>query len=188
MTQDGAEIVDSRVVYRSSVFDVAEQRFRFADGVEHARSVVQHPGAVAIVALDDAGRWLLIEQFRLPAGAVLLEIPAGTLEPGEAPELTAQRELREETGFAAASIERLGGTWMAPGFCTEFIHYFVARGLRADPLPHDADERISAPLAYTFDEVLAAIDAGRICDAKSVAAALLYERWMRGRGGDASRA
>ena len=95
MTQDQAELVDSRVVYRSSVFDVAEQRFRFADGVEHARSVVQHPGAVAIVALDAAGRWLLIEQFRLPAGAVLLEIPAGTLEPGEAPELTAQRELRE---------------------------------------------------------------------------------------------
>lgn len=187
MTVDGAEILGRRVVYRSSVFDVSEQRFRFADGAEHACAVVEHPGAVAIVALDDVGRWLLIEQYRLPTGGVLLEIPAGTLEPGEAPELTAHRELREETGFAAASLERLGGMWMAPGFCTEFIHYFVARGLRADPLPHDADERISAPVAYAFDEVLAAIEAGRICDAKSVVAALLYERWLRGPGNAAAR-
>jgi ADP-ribose pyrophosphatase len=185
---DRAELLDDRLVYHSSVFDVREQRFRFADGVQHERSVVQHPGAVAIVALDESGRWLLIEQFRLPAGGTLLEIPAGTLEPGEAPELTAARELREETGFAATSLERLGGTWMAPGFCTEFIHYFVARGLHHDPLPHDADERISPPVAYRFDEVLAAIDAGRICDAKSAVAALLFERWLRRREGEPAQA
>src|SRR5205814_4843468 len=113
-------------VYRSRVFDITETRVRFDDGVEVEHSVVRHPGAVAIVALDEQGRWLLVRQYRVPAERELLEIPAGTLEPGEEPLATAYRELREETGFAATTMEPLGRTFMAPGFCTEYIHYFLA--------------------------------------------------------------
>ena len=170
------EIVHSEVVLRGHVFDIARSTIRFPDGVEVEREVVLHPGAVAIIPVTDKGRWLLVRQYRHPARKPLLEIPAGTREPGEEPAVTAARELREETGFAAGSIERIGGTWMAPGFCTEYIHYYLATSLRPDPLPPDADEHLSDPIAMTFDEVLAAIDHGEIEDAKTVAAVTLWQR------------
>lgn len=116
---------------------------------------------------------------------MLLEIPAGTRDEGEAPEATAQRELREETGFAAASLERLGGTWMVPGYCDEYIHYFVATDLRLDPLAQDFDEHLSEPIAMTYDEVLDAVDDGRIQDAKTAVAVLLYDRYRRRLRGEA---
>ena len=117
-----------------------------------------------------------MRQYRVPAARELLEIPAGTLEPGEEPLATAHRELREETGYAADRLEPLGGTWMAPGFCSEYIHYFLATGLRPSPLPQDEDERLSAPVALRLDEVLAAIDDGTIADAKTVVATALMAR------------
>src|SRR5688572_140406 len=101
------------------------------------RTVVARPEVVALVALDDEGRWLLVRQYRHGARKWVLEVPAGKRDPAEALEATALRELREETGFAAASLERLGGTWTAPGFCSEYVTYFLARGLRVDRLPHD---------------------------------------------------
>lgn len=177
------EILGSTEVFRSRVFHVTNTRFRYPDGVEVEHSVVRHDGAVAIVALDAQGRWLLVRQYRLAAERELLEIPAGGLEPGEEPLATAHRELREETGFAAASLVSLGATFMAPGFCTEYMHYFLATGLTPAPLPADADERLSAPLAMTEAEVLAAIDDGRIQDAKTVAATALLVRYRARRGG-----
>ncbi len=170
------EVLASEVIHHSPVFDVVRSSVRFPDGGVIERSVVRHPGAVAIVAIDDAGRWLLIRQYRLAVAQELLEIPAGTVDPGEAPETTAQRELREETGFAADSIERLGGTWMVPGYCDEYIHYFLATGLRPNPLAHDADEHLSAPIPMTYGQVVEAVEDGRIQDAKTVVALLLYER------------
>jgi ADP-ribose pyrophosphatase len=170
---DLPQILASRTVYHSRVFNVAETRVRFADGAEVEHAIVQHPGAVAIVALDETGSWLLVRQYRVAAGRELLEIPAGTLEPGEEPLATAHRELREETGFAAAAMEPLGRTVMAPGFCTEYIHYFLATGLRPDPLQGDDDERISEPIPMWLDDVLTAILAGEIEDAKTVVAATL---------------
>jgi ADP-ribose pyrophosphatase len=111
----------------------------------------------------------------------MLEIPAGTRELGEEPELTAARELREETGYAADHLERIGGTWMAPGFVTEYIHYYLATSLRHDQLEGDDDEFLSPPVAMTFDEVLTAIDSGAIEDAKTVVATALYQRWLAAR-------
>ena len=122
------DVLSAERLLSTPTIDVERARIRFADGHEAERIVVRHPGAVAIVALDEEGRWLLVRQYRHPAGSVLLEVPAGTLEPGEAPERAAARELREETGFAAAELERLGGFYTAPGFCDEYIHVFLARG------------------------------------------------------------
>jgi ADP-ribose pyrophosphatase len=177
------EVIASETVYRSRVFDVERRRVRFDDGAEVDYSVVAHPGAVAIVALDEQGRWLLVRQYRAAVGQELLEIPAGTLEPGEDPLATAHRELREETGYAAADMHELGGTWMAPGFCNEFIRYYLATGLTRSPLHADADERLSDPIAMTLDEVLAAIADASVADAKTVVATALYRAHIEGRGG-----
>lgn len=164
------EVVRSEVVHRGYPFDVTVDTLRVEGGREVVRSIARHPGAIALVAMDDDGRWLLVRQYRHPARKWLLEIPAGTLEVGEAPEVTAARELREETGFAAAHLERLGGTWMAPGFCTEYITYFLATGLRPDPLPHDDDEEF-APLEHlTRAELASAVARGEIEDAKTLVA------------------
>lgn len=173
------DVVRSEVVLESYPFNVVQERLAYVDGRVLERSVVRHPGAVALVAIDPEGRWLLVRQYRHAAGKWLLEVPAGTLEVGEAPEATAARELREETGFAADRIERLGGTWMAPGFCSEFIHFYLATGLRPDPLPQDEDEDLSDPVALTLDEVWAAIGRGDIEDAKTVVAAALFQ-WHAG--------
>lgn len=170
------EVVASEVILRTHLFDVVEDRLRLADGREIARTSVQHPGAVAIVAIDEQGRWLLVEQYRHGARKRLLEVPAGTREQGETPEATAAREVREETGFAADSIVRIGGAWSAPGFLTEYMHYFLATGLRPDPLPQDDDEDIGEPVRMSYDEVLAAIDDGTIEDAKTIVAAMLWQR------------
>lgn len=175
------ELIASEIVLRAHVFNVVRDTIRFSDGHEAERVVVEHPGAVAIVAIDDAGRWLLVRQYRHPARKELLEIPAGSREPDEAPAVTAARELREETGFAADSLERLGGVWSLPGFCSEYMHYYVATSLRRDPLPQDADEYISTPVAMSFEQVLAAIDEGAIEDAKTIVAAML---WQRHQGSD----
>ena len=175
----GPELVRSTVEFESHVFDVSRDVIRFPDGFEAERAVVIHPGAVALVVVGDDGRWLLVRQYRHPARRELLEIPAGTRDGDESPEETAAREIREETGYSAATLERLGGTWMAPGFCTEYITYFLATGLHADPLPADDDEYLSPPVRMTVAEIHAAIDRGEIEDAKTLVALMLYERARR---------
>ena len=102
------------MIFRHKIIELARDTVRFPDGHEAERVVVRHPGAVALIAIDECGRWLLVRQYRHPTGKALLEIPAGTREPNERPESTAARELREETGYAAASIIHLGGARMAP--------------------------------------------------------------------------
>lgn len=177
-TPDGPRIVRSTVVFEGHVFSVERAVIRMPDGRELERAAVRHPGAVAMIVVDDAGRWLLVRQYRYPAGRELLEIPAGTRDPGETPEETAARECREETGYRATSLVRIGGTWMVPGYDDEYITYFVATGLVHDPLPADDDEDLSPPLPMTLEEVGAAVDAGGIQDAKTVAALALYERHL----------
>ena len=100
------EIVESTVAFESHAFDVARAVIRFPDGREAERVSVLHPGAVALVVIDDQQRWLLVRQYRHPAQRELLEIPAGTRERDEAPEQTVAREVREETGYSPRSLIR----------------------------------------------------------------------------------
>ena len=139
--------------------------------------IVEHPGAVAIIALDEAERVLLVKQYRHAVRAVTLEIPAGTLEPDEDPLEAAQRELREETGYRAGQLERLGGIYTAPGFSTEYIHFFLATQLTADRLTMDEDEVIDllrSPLAG----VVELVRSGQIDDGKTVGGLLLAQAWL----------
>ncbi len=160
------------------------------DGSRHQREIVAHPGAVAIVAIDDDDRVLLVRQFRTAAERTLLEIPAGTRDVDEAsgevedPDLTAPRELEEETGLRATMWQRLGAFWPAPGFSTEVIHLYLATGLAAAAegrLGPDEDEALVV-LRVPFDEAVAAAEDGRIADAKSIVGLLRIAR-IRARTG-----
>ncbi|MDA0815510.1 MAG: NUDIX hydrolase [Chloroflexi bacterium] len=170
------QLLRSDPLAESGYLSFRRDLIRFPDGHEATRAIVGHPGAVALVVVDDEGRWLLVRQYRHPARQTLLEIPAGTREPSESPEVTAAREVREETGFAAAHLERLGGMWMVPGWGEEYIDFFLATDLQPSPLPQDDDEYLSEPILLTLDEVYAAVDSGEIQDAKTIAALTLYER------------
>ena len=127
-------VVASREIHRGRYLNLRIDTIERLDGTRHDREVVGHPGAIAVVALDDENRVLLVRQWRLPAGGPLLEIPAGTLDRHadgsvEDPALAAPRELEEETGYRAARWEPLGSFWTAPGFATELMHLYLATGL-----------------------------------------------------------
>ncbi|RJQ09364.1 MAG: NUDIX hydrolase [Dehalococcoidia bacterium] len=176
---DSADLVRSQTLVDVGYLHITRDTIRFPDNTEVDRAVVWHPGAVALVVEDADGRWLMVEQYRHPAGQVLLEIPAGTREAGEHPDATAAREVREETGYAAGRLLRLGGAWMAPGFCSEYIHYYLATDLRHDPLPQDHDEFIDEPRRLTLEEVRTAVASGKIEDSKTLIALTLYDQYQR---------
>lgn len=162
------KLLDHHTVLQSRVFSVRHERWA-APGGAMERDTVVHPGAVAIAPMDARGRLLLIRQFRPAANAWLLEIPAGTLEPGEKPLACARRELIEETGFAAKKWRKIGAVFTAPGFCSELIHLYKAWDLRAAHAEKDEDEYIR-PAAMSMKDVRRAVGAGRIRDAKTLSA------------------
>ena len=173
-------VLGSNLVYDGRVVRLRVDTVRLSNGREATREVIEHPGAVALVAFDERGDVLLVRQYRRAAGRYLLEIPAGTLKPGEEPLACAGRELTEETNYRASKIEPLVGFFSAPGFCSEFLHVFVATGLAPAPGVPDEDEEIEVvrlPLA----ECLERVRAGEVCDAKSVAG-LLAASCLRGAG------
>lgn len=163
----------SRVIWddkwRVRVHDVA-----LPDGRTVEKATVDHPGAVVIIPLKPAAQGydvLMLRQYRLALDRVILELPAGTRE-GNEPWLTcAQRELREETGYAAESFVPLGEVWPAPGLSNERMALFMATGLYPSPLPKDEDESISLTTQPLVELVAAALD-GQLEDAKSVIAVL----------------
>jgi ADP-ribose pyrophosphatase len=150
-----------------------------SDGHRTTREVVEHPGAVAVLAWD-GDRLAVVRQWRHATGGALLEIPAGTLEPGEAPEETARRELAEEAGLAADRWDAGPTFYTAPGFCTELMHLFVATGLRAatDGATADEDEDLE-PSWLSLADAHAAIDDGRIRDAKTIVGVEWLARRLR---------
>ncbi len=166
----GELVLGSETIFEGRYFSLQTLRVRLPNGEESQRDIVLHPGAVAIVAIDDRKRILLVRQFRIAignGGAKSLELPAGTLEVGEEPLACAHRELREETGYRAAEMETLGGFYAAPGYTSEYIHLFRAARLHYDPLPRDADEFIELE-RLKREEAQAAVISGEINDAKTI--------------------
>jgi ADP-ribose pyrophosphatase len=158
----------SELVWRGRLLGVTVERWG-----EHEREIVEHPGAVAIVAVDGDGYVTLVRQLREATRKRLLELPAGTAEPGEEPLATAQRELKEECGLSGGDWRELAVFWTTPGFCRERMHMFAAEGVeRGEPSPAE-DEELEL-VRWRVAEIGKRLD--EIEDAKTLAGLLLYLR------------
>ncbi|NOS99790.1 MAG: NUDIX hydrolase [Phycisphaerales bacterium] len=152
----------------TKIFDVERRTYALRDGRTIQRDVVVHPGAVVIIPVIDDGI-VMVHNFRIAAGGELLELPAGTLAPPEPPIQAAARELEEETGYVAATIEPFIQFYASPGFCTELMHIFVARDMELRRQRLEADEQIRVEILPVERARRAVVD-GTIRDAKSIAA------------------
>jgi ADP-ribose pyrophosphatase len=169
-----------QTVFEGQKFRVEQRPFE-VDGAIHVYDVIVHPGAAVILPVLDDGRLVLIHNYRIAVGQELIELPAGTLDPGETAAQCAARELTEETGYRAARVEPLVSFYSSPGILSEQMHVFLATGLMPGPTAHEAGEQIRVtPLAHA--EALAAIRAGRITDGKTILALLYYECFIRTEG------
>jgi len=168
-------LVDSRWAYRGRIVNLKLETYQLGHKTKIAE-IIHHPGAVVIMPIDEKGRVILVRQWRRAAGEIMLELPAGTLEENEPPEICAKRELREETGFAANTLTSLGGFFSAPGFCNEYLHLYAAEHLYSSPLPADDDEQIDL-LPTPLPEALRMIDENQIRDAKTIAGLLKFQLW-----------
>lgn len=154
-------------------YDIAE-----VNGKEAWREVVHHPGASAVVAIDEDNRIIMEKQFRYALNDYLLEIPAGKLDASEDPLVCAKRELEEETGIIASEWISLGTIATSPGFCNEVIHLYVAKGLSKGEIHWDEDEYVEVE-RYTFDELLQRISEEKIKDSKTLSALLLAMPYLK---------
>ena len=163
--------LESRTVYEGVIVRVKLDEVQLPNGKEARREVVEHPGGVAILALDREDNVAVVRQYRYPFHRVLLELPAGKLEPGEDPRVCGVRELEEEVGLTADEFIYLGGLYLSPGYSNEVLHLYLARGLRQGACHLDEDEFLEGeriPFARLVDMVMA----DEIHDAKTVAAVL----------------
>jgi ADP-ribose pyrophosphatase len=163
----GEELISSRRVYNGRVVNLRVDQVRLPSGRETEREIVEHAGAVGIVALDERNDVVLVRQYRSALGRPLLEIPAGTLAEGESARACAFRELQEETGYSADRAEELYAFYSSPGFSNERIWLFLATGLRAGPQDPETDEIIEV-VKLALAKALEMVDAGEICDGKSI--------------------
>ena len=167
-------VVGRKTVYRGRVISVVREVLQ-ADGRRLVRETVLHPGSVVIVPMLDRSHLIFVRQFRRAIGRTILELPAGTVTPGEPRLRCAKRELEEETGWRAARWQRLGRFYPAPGFLAEFMTIFLATTLSRREAHPEPDEIIT-PIVLSLREAKAKIRTGAICDAKSVIGVLFAER------------
>lgn len=173
------EILKSEYLYRGKILNLRLDQARLKDDRESrlvSREIVEHHGAVAIVALDAQERVLLVRQFRSAVQREMLEVPAGTLEIGEDPAVCAVRELKEETGYSARDWGTLGRIYPCPGYSTEQMWLYLARGLTATTASPEDDESLQLELV-PFNHAIDMIEGGEIVDAKTIVA--LLQVWKK---------
>jgi ADP-ribose pyrophosphatase len=171
------EIIEEKIVYCGRIFDLKVHKLKIPSDRVITREFVDHPGAVALIALKQ-GKILLIKQYRHSVRKWLFEVPAGTLERGESPEECAKRELEEETGYRAGRVEEVFKAYVAPGYSSELIHFFLAEDLRKGASSPEEDE-ITQTIWLDVDEALKMIFKGEIRDLKTISAIL----WISNVGG-----
>ena len=185
LSKTKATVLKSKVSFEGKVFSVVTDKVTEPGGVTSTRDVIRHNGSVVILAVDTREdptdpSILLERQYRYAAGQILLQLPAGRIEPGEAPLAAAKRELIEETGFRARRWSRLVRYYASPGFLSETMQVFLAEDIRPGTAEPEEDEKISlhpTPLS----ELLTMIHAGKILDGKTILSVLLFARSMSGR-------
>ena len=162
------KVLSSEHLYKGKVFDLWREKVEYPDGRIGGIEFIKHGGAVTILPIDHQDRIWFVRQYRHPTGIELLELPAGTLERDEDPASCAGRELREEIGMAAGELTKLGEFFLAPGYSTEYMHVFVGRELKVDPLEQDTGKLIWVE-KIPIVEVWELVKLGKILDAKTLA-------------------
>ena len=175
----GYQTLSSKHVYSGHNISLRVDSVMLPSGRETVREVIEHNGAVVILALDEKDNVLLVRQFRHATNKELLELPAGGIDPGETPEETARREMQEETGYAPGKLERLGGFYSAPGYANEYLYLFLATELMPARLIADDTEEIKL-VRMPLKEAVELIRTGDIEDAKSIAGLLYYLKFKAG--------
>lgn len=166
--------IRSEIVYEGKIFNIRQHLVELEDGKQSTRDVLEHNGASVIIAIKDNGNILLVKQYRKALERFMYELPAGRIDPGETPQDAAARELREETGYTASSIEHLLDYIPACGYSSEKLHIYVCRGLIPGETDFDETEDLDT-LEYSAEELMEMILNGRIEDGKTMAG-LLYAR------------
>ena len=167
--------IEGERVYEGKILDLEVDRVQLPNGTETLREVVRHKGAVVVLPLHEDRRVELVRQYRYPTETVVLELPAGKLDPGEEPVACAGRELAEETGWKPVEIHELGSFFTTPGFTDEVLHAFIATPLEPAPeIAQDPDEAIEN-VTMTLDEALDACRDGTIRDCKTLATLFLAQ-------------
>jgi len=166
------ELINSETILQGRVFKIRRDLLKTPDGRETKYEIIEHGGSVAVVPVDADGNLLFIRQYRHAAGKDMLELPAGTRDHNEPYEECAAREIREETGMEAGTLQKIGEFYLAPGYSTEFMGIFLATELKHNPLEADDDEFLSVE-KISVKEAFEMAERGEILDAKTLAALLL---------------
>ncbi len=167
--------VKGETLYEGKVLTLRRETLSYEDGSQQHWEIIRHPGAVVILAVDREEQIYLVNQWRRPIGKIILELPAGTLEDGEPPLECAKREIQEEIGYRAEKWTSLGGFYSAPGFCDEYLHFFLAQELSESTLDGDENEGIDV-VKLPLEKALALVDRQQIEDLKTLYALLAYSR------------
>ena len=176
-----AELLSTRDIFKGRVVDLSVDQVRMPNGKSTELEVIRHPGAAAMVPLTDSGEVLLVRQYRYATGGWLVEVPAGKLDEGEAPEVCAARELEEEVGMKPAELLPLGWIWTTPGFTDERIWLYLCRGLSPAQQNLEDDEVLTVE-SRSMPEAIEMVHRGEICDGKSVCALLRADAYLRAEG------
>ncbi len=171
--------LSSKPVFRGRLLDVRRDEVELPDGATTVREYIRHPGAAVMVPLLENGNLVFLRQYRYAVGAVMVELPAGKLDPGEDPLDTARRELAEETGYTSRDLVRLGLIHPCIGYSDEQIVVYLATGLRPAEARTEHDEFVE-PFELSLEEALAWIEQGRITDVKTIIALYWTERYLAG--------
>lgn len=172
--------IDGNTVYEGVIVNVRRDRAELVNGDIVGREVVEHPGGITVIPVEEDGTVWCVRQFRYPIGREMLETPAGKLERGEDPAECAVRELSEETGLTADELIYLGPCCTSPGFSTEILHIYLAVGLRRGEMHLDPDEFLNVE-KYSLTDLIGMVMRGEIDDAKTIIAVLKAEKYLEGR-------
>ena len=171
--------LSSQLVYDGRAVKLRVDTVRMPGGRETTRDIVEHSDCVAMVVIDDNENILLVDQFRKPVEKRLLEIPAGGIDADEDPVAAVCREMQEETGYLPRKVERLGGFYSAPGYCTEYLYLYLATDLVPSQLYAEDTETIKI-VRVTASQIPGLIASGSICDSKSIAGLFTFLDYRQG--------